>query len=115
MIVTKTDERGPVATTHVRSAPKNAVAAALDAVGGGACMKEITARRRKNREYLSRSHTRLTKSHPDEWVAISRCRVLAHADDLEDLTERVERIDDEIERRSVILHLLMTGERTYIL
>jgi hypothetical protein len=48
-------------------------------------------RARDERDYWDRHHSKLLAQYPDEWVAVHDGRVIAHAQHVWDLLQRLER------------------------
>lgn len=91
----------------------DALATLIDSLGGEECVRSIEADLTAAWTYLDASHDVLTARYPDEWVALHRDQVVAHAFDARDLARELDSAG--IDRRRVVVHQMTTKERTFLL
>ena len=93
--------------------PQDRVEELLEPFGG---VEETLERLRQydiNWEYFEEHSEALTEQYPDQWIAIRRERLVAHADTAEAVMRMVREIDGE--QSSTVLRYLGTEERVWLL
>jgi hypothetical protein len=86
---------------------------AIESCGGEATLRGFEEDVVAGWGYLNEHHDELTDRYPDEWIALHRDQVVAHAFDPRDLGRLLD--EQGIDRRSLVMHQMTTKQRTLLL
>ncbi len=93
--------------------PHYTVEQVIDAMGGVERVRGALADVAAGWAYIEAARDTLIERYPDEWIAVYRDRVVAHAPDGRSLDALLDA--NRVDRRSLVIHQVTATEPTFLL